>query len=284
MFPEFLNFNIAPYIDKGVKWMTVNWGSFFDAFADTVLGFLLQIEKGLLFIPWWLWIVAIALISWRQTRKLKYPLTLSLLLFSVGVLGFWTIAMKTLAIVVTAVLLSLLIGIPLGILMAESNRANAIITPLLDAMQTMPSFVYLIPALMLFGLGKVPGVVATIIYALPPVVRLTNLGIRQVPQAVQEAATAFGATRWQLMKEVRIPLAMPSILAGINQTTMMGLSMVVIASMIGAGGLGEKVLLATNRMAVGDGFEAGWAIVVLAIVIDRLTQGMARFWQPPQNN
>lgn len=146
-------------------------------------------------------------------------------------------------------------------------------------MQTMPSFVYLIPAMMLFGLGKVPAVLATLIYSAPPVIRLTNLGIRQVSQEVQEAALAYGATRWQLLKEVRLSLAMPSILAGINQTTMMVLSMVVIASMIGARGVGEEVLLAINRIDVGRGFEAGLAIVALAIVIDRLTQAFARRWE-----
>ena len=152
--------------------------------------------------------------------------------------GLWEVAMETLGIVIIAVLISLVVGIPVGIAMSSSERVNAVITPILDAMQTMPSLVYLIPALMLFGLGKVPGVFATVIYALPPVVRLTNLGIRQVSREVQEAALVFGASRWQMMKEVRFPLAMPTIMAGINQTTMLALSMVVIASMIGAGGPG----------------------------------------------
>ncbi|MFA7077543.1 MAG: ABC transporter permease subunit, partial [Syntrophomonas sp.] len=196
--------------------------------------------------------------------------------------GLWEVAVETLGIVIVAVLISLLIGLPMGIAMSSSERFNAVNTPILDAMQTMPSLVYLIPALMLFGLGKVPGVFATVIYALPPVVRLTNLGIRQVSWDVQEAALAFGASRWQMMKEVRFPLAMPTIMAGINQTTMMALSMVVIASMIGAGGLGEEVLKATNRVDVGKGFEAGWAIVVLAIVIDRISQAAAKRWEPPQ--
>lgn len=201
---------------------------------------------------------------------------------TIGLFGLWTVTMKTLAIIIASVAISLLLGIPLGIAMAESNRFNFILTPLLDAMQTMPSFVYLIPALMFFDLGKVPAIVATVIYALPPVIRLTNLGIRQVSATIQEAALAFGATRWQLMREVRLPLAMPSIMAGINQTTMMALAMVIIASMIGAGGVGEKVLIATNHLAVGDGFEAGWAIVVLAILIDRLTQALAQKWKVPQ--
>lgn len=148
-------------------------------------------------------------------------------------------------------------------------------------MQTMPSFVYLIPALMLFGLGKVPAIMATIIYSTPPVVRLTNLGLRQVPHKVEEATLAFGATRWQLLKEVRLPLAIPSILTGINQTTMMALAMSVIAAMIGAGGVGREVLRSINHIDVGHGFEAGGVIVMLAIVIDRLTQGIAKRWEPP---
>lgn len=282
MFPDYFRFHVAPHIDSFVEWMTVAWGPAFDAFSNTVLSMLLRIEDLLLVIPWWLWLTGVMLISWLQTRRVRYPLALGSLLFSIGVFGLWEVSMETLAIIITAVIISLLLGIPLGIAMAESERFSAVLTPILDAMQTMPSFVYLIPALMLFGLGKVPGVVATVIYSLPPVVRLTNLGIRQVSADVQEAARAFGATRWQMMRDVRLPLAVPSILAGINQTTMMALAMVVIASMIGAGGLGELVLIATNRINVGDGFEAGWAIVVLAIIIDRLTQGLGKRWETPK--
>ena len=165
--------------------------------------------------------------------------------------------------------------------MAESDFVADIVRPLLDLMQTMPSFVYLIPALMFFGLGRVPAVLATIVYSLPPVIRLTNLGLRQVSDDVQEAALSYGATRWQLLKEVRVPLAIPSILAGVNQTTMMALAMVVIASMIGGGGLGYEVLRSINRIDVGAGFEAGISVVILAVIIDRLTQGLAKRWEPP---
>jgi len=282
LFPDYFQFHVAPYIDSFVNWLTVSWGPAFDVFSDTVLGLLLRIESVLVIIPWWLWFTGIMSVSWWQTRRVRYPVSLGLLLLSIGAFGLWEIAMETLAIVIAAVIISLLLGIPLGIAMAESERFGAVLTPVLDGMQTMPSFVYLIPALMLFGLGKVPGVVATVIYSLPPVVRLTNLGIRQVSADVQEAARAFGATRWQMMRDVRLPLAVPSILAGINQTTMMALAMVVIASMIGAGGLGELVLIATNRIDVGNGFEAGWAIVVLAIIIDRLTQGLGKRWETPK--
>jgi glycine betaine/proline transport system permease protein len=276
-------FNVAPYIDNFIKWLVVAWGPFFEALSNMVLGMLLQIEGVLKWVPWWGWIIIITIIAWQQTHNLLKTLLPGLLIFTIGIFGLWNVAIETLGIVIVAVLISLIIGIPTGIAMSSSDRFNAFNTPILDAMQTMPSLVYLIPALMLFGLGKVPGVIATVIYALPPVVRLTNLGIRQVSQEVQEAALVFGASTWQMMKEVRFPLAMPTIMAGINQTTMMALSMVVIASMIGAGGLGEEVLKATNRVDVGKGFEAGWAIVVLAIVIDRMSQASAKRWEPPQN-
>jgi glycine betaine/proline transport system permease protein len=183
--------------------------------------------------------------------------------------------MMTLAIVIAAVIISLVIGIPAGIIMARSNTIESIFRPALDAMQTMPSFVYLVPALMLFGLGKVPAVFATVIYAMPPVIRLTNVGIRQVSSSVVEAAQAFGSNPRQVLFEVQIPLAIPSIMVGINQTTMMALAMVVIASMIGARGLGLEVLLSINRIEVGRGFEAGLSIVLLAIIIDRITHALA---------
>ncbi len=262
--------------------MVKSWGPFFDAVSALVLSMLLQIEHILKWMPWWGWIIIVTAISWRLTRSFYKTVLPGVLIFSIGMFGLWEVAMETLGIVVVAVFISLLVGIPVGIAMSSSERFNSLITPLLDAMQTMPSLVYLIPALMLFGLGKVPAVFATVIYALPPVVRLTNLGIRQVSNDIQEAALVFGASPWQMLKEVRLPLAMPSIMAGINQTTMLALSMVVIASMIGAGGLGEEVLKATNRVAAGKGFEAGWAIVVLAIVIDRISQATAKSWEPPQ--
>ncbi|CAA7603434.1 Binding-protein-dependent transport system inner membrane component [Acididesulfobacillus acetoxydans] len=274
MFPESLQFHVAPSIDLFVNWLTVTGSPVSGAISHGTLAVLLNIQAFFMFIPWWLWIVVVASIRWWQTRKVAGTAGLILLLLSIGAFGLWRDAIDTLAVVLTAVVIAFIIGIPLGIIMATSNRANAVLSPLLDGMQTMPSFVYLIPALMIFGLGKVPAVFATLIYAVPPLVRLTNLGIRQVSSSVQEAATAFGATRWQLMREVRLPLAMPSILAGLNQTTMMALAMVVIASMIGAGGLGEKVLIDVNRIDVGKGFEAGFAVVALAIIIDRLTQGL----------
>lgn len=282
MFPQFMQFHIAPMVTNLVKWLLHTCGPAFDVFNDAVLALLLHIEAGFTLVPWWVWITLVTILAWYLTRHIGKTLTPALLLMTIGVFGLWGVAMETLSVIFVAVIISLLAGIPAGIAMAVSERVNTFFTPLLDAMQTMPSFVYLIPALMFFGLGKVPAVLATFIYAVPPVQRLTNLGIRQVSESIQEAALAFGATPWQLMKEVRLPLALPSILAGINQTTMMALAMVVICSMIGGGGLGEEVLKAVNQINVGKGFEAGWAIVALAIVIDRVSQGIARRWDVSQ--
>ncbi len=213
-------------------------------------------------------------LGWRATKSWLTALVMALLLIMVGSFGMWDLMMQTLAIVSGAVLISVAMGIPIGIIMASSKKVDAFLRPVLDAMQTMPSFVYLVPALMFFGLGKVPGLFATLIYALPPVIRLTSLGIAQVPEDVIEAGRAFGSTKMQLLMKIQLPLAMPSIMTGINQTTMMALAMVVIASMIGARGLGEQVLISIGRIDVGRGLEAGLSIVALAIVIDRLLQGI----------
>lgn len=274
-----MQFHVSEYIDGFVLWMNHNWAEGFAAISDLLLQTILMVGSVLTLIPWWGWVAFVAAASWYFTRRVINGIIMAVLVMSIGWFGLWEVALDTMAIVIVSVMIAVCLGIPLGIWMSQSDRVSAAITPLLDGMQTMPSFVYLIPALMLFGLGKVPAVLATVIYAVPPVTRLVNLGIRQVSSCVIEAAEAFGATRLQLLKEVLLPLAMPSLLAGINQTTMMALSMVVIASMIGAGGLGEKVLIAINRIAVGNGFEAGFAVVALAIVMDRLTQGAMRKWQ-----
>jgi len=282
MFPESLEYHVAPYVNEFIDWLVTELGSVFDAISNAILSLLLFTNRTLVATPWWLVVAVAAAAAWFATRSWKKTSILTALFILIGVFGLWKLAMDTLALVITAVIFSIVLGIPLGILMAEFDGFSAFLTPILDAMQTMPSFVYLIPAMMLFGLGKVPAVLATLIYALPPVIRLTNLGIRQVPKSVEEAAKAYGATRFQLPKEVRLPLAFPTILAGINQTTMMALAMVVVASMIGARGLGQEVLLAINRVDVGRGFEAGISIVILAIVIDRISQGIAKRWEPPR--
>jgi len=281
VFPKTLEYHVAPAVNSFIDWLVVDHAVFFDAVSAGILSLLLKVNRFLIWLPWWSVLLAVALLGVYATRRPLAGLFLGLLLFPIGMFGLWPMAMETLSVVITAVFLALILGVPVGVLMAERRGASLVLRPLLDAMQTMPSFVYLIPAMMLFGLGKVPAVLATLIYALPPVIRLTELGLRQVPQAVEEAALAYGATRWQLLREVRIPLAMPSILAGVNQTTMMALAMVVVASMIGARGLGQEVLLAINRIDVGRGFEAGSSVVLLAIVIDRITQNLARRWEPP---
>jgi len=274
-FPEFLQVPMAEWVDAIIHWLLTNWAAFFDAIGDIILLVLLYIERFLLWLPWVVVVLLVGLVAWRVMRLWWAGIIMAAFLVLIGSFGYWDFAMMTLAIIITAVIISLAVGIPTGIIMARSNRVEVILRPVLDAMQTMPSFVYLIPALMLFGLGKVPAVFATVIYAMPPVIRLTNIGIRQVPYSVVEAAQAFGSSSRQILFEVQLPLAIPSIMVGVNQTTMMALAMVVIASMIGAKGLGLEVLLAINRIEVGRGFEAGLSIVLLAIIIDRITHALA---------
>jgi glycine betaine/proline transport system permease protein len=280
-FPSWIQIPLAQWIDTVMHWVLTHWGGFFDAVGEFFLHIMLPIERFLLWLPWWVVVLFVGIVAWRVMRSWIAGLIMMAFLVLIGSFGhatgasYWDAAMSTLAIVIAAVIVSLLIGIPTGILMATNGRFEKIIRPMLDAMQTMPSFVYLIPALMLFGLGMVPAVFATIIYAAPPVIRLTNVGIRQVAPTIVEAARAFGSSKRQILFEVQIPLAIPSIMVGINQTTMMALAMVVIASMIGARGLGLEVLLAINRIQIGRGFEAGLSIVLLAIIIDRITNAMA---------
>ncbi|MDD3516063.1 Glycine betaine transport system permease protein OpuAB [bioreactor metagenome] len=282
MFPEMFRYHVAGPVNDFINNLIEAYGPVFDSISHGILSFLLGVNSVLSFIPWWAYIAVVFLLSWYSSKKLIASVVLASLPFVIGMFGLWAMAIESLSVIITAVLMALIIGLPLGVLMAELKPVAAVLRPVLDGMQTMPSFVYLIPAMMLFGLGKVPAVLATLIYALPPVIRLTALGLNQVPKPVEEAALAYGATRWQLLKEVRLPLAMPSILAGVNQTTMMALAMVVISSMIGARGLGQEVLLSINRIDVGRGFEAGMSVVFLAIVIDRLTQNMAKRWEPPK--
>ena len=275
-FPDFLQIPLAEWTDRGMDWLLVNWGVFFDAIGGAILFILIRLESFFLMIPWWLVVVAVAVVGWRVMQKWWFGLSMAILLMLIGSFGYWDLAMMTLSVTTASVIISLAFGIPLGIVMARNDLVESIVKPILDAMQTMPSFVYLVPALMFFGLGKVPAVFATIIYAMPPVIRLTNVGIRQVQASVVEAARAFGASPRQILFDVQLPLAVPSIMVGINQTTMMALAMVVIASMIGARGLGLEVLLSINRIEVGRGVEAGISIVFLAIIIDRITSALAK--------
>ena len=276
-FPEEWDFGweVIKFIDGLVDWVVINWDPFFSAINTGILQVLLPFEKFLLLIPWWFFIILIGFIAWRAAGW-KFGVIAVAFLIVMAFLGLYDLTMSTLAIVLTASLICVVFGLPLGIAAAKSNRFDDTLRPILDGMQTMPSFVYLIPALMLFGLGKTPAVMATTIYAIPPIIRLTNLGIRQADAAVVEAGRAFGATAWQLLRKIQIPLAMPTILAGLNQTIMMALAMVVIASMIGTKTLGTEVLNGIARVEVGRGFIGGIAIVFTAIILDRISQGFAR--------
>jgi len=270
-FPELLEIPLAKWVDGIMDWLLTYLDGFFGAIGFVILQVVMGFEKFFLFIPWFILIPIVGIAGWKLVKSWKMGIIFMAMLMMIGSFGYYEMAMRTLSLVIASVFFSLLLGLPLGILMARSDRTESIFKPILDAMQTMPSFVYLIPALMFFGMGKVPAMVATIIYAVPPVIRLTNVGIRTVDKEAVEASKAFGATPRQVLFDVQLPLAKPSIMVGINQTTMMALAMVVIGSMIGAKGLGMEVLLAINRIEVGQGFEAGISIVFLAIIIDRIT-------------
>lgn len=275
-FPEMINLPVAKVVDSIMDWLLIHLDGFFDFIGAIILHVVLALENLFLFVPWFVIILLIGLAGWKLLGKISTGIIFMTMMFIIGAFNYWDLAMRTLSLVISSVVFSLLIGLPTGIKMARSDRAQRILKPLLDAMQTMPSFVYLIPALMFFGMGKVPAMVATIIYAVPPVIRLTNVGIRTVDIEALEAAKAFGATPKQILFDVQLPLAKPSIMVGINQTTMMALAMVVIGSMIGAKGLGMEVLLAISRIEVGRGFEAGISIVFLAIIIDRITHSFSK--------
>ena len=274
-FPDYFNLPLADIIDSVMKWLLHHFGGFFDSLGNVLLWFLLKLEQFFLILPWPLVILVVGLSGWFLMKRWWVGPVLAGMLFLIGSFGYWKLAMMTLSLVAGAVVISLAIGIPVGIAMSRNDRLESILKPILDAMQTMPSFVYLIPVLMFFGLGKVPALFATIVYSVPPIIRLTNVGIREVPGEVIEAARAFGSNDWQILTKVQLPLARPTIVVGVNQTTMMALAMVVVASMIGAKGLGMEVLIAINRIEVGRGFEAGLCIVFLAIIVDRITHAMA---------
>lgn len=269
-----------------IEWLQDNFEPLFNAVTAIIGATITGLEEALLFLPSWLMILLFTgLAFWVATRGvaiftfigLTFLEHVEFALFGLQVsfgMGLWESTMETLALVATATLLSLLIGIPVGIWAAKNDIVDAVVRPILDFMQTMPAFVYLIPAVVLFGLGEVPGVIATFIFATPPCVRLTNLGIRQVSEEAVEAAQSFGSTPRQLLFKVELPMALPTILAGVNQTVLLALSMVVIAALIGAGGLGEPVVEGIQQLRIGIGFEGGLAIVILAIFLDRITQAV----------
>lgn len=268
-----MNLHIGEYFEIGVNWLKDAWEPFFDGVSAIVNALINSLENGLMFPPFWIIIIILTIISWKLAGKGVAIFTAvgTLLIYA---MGFWDYSMQTLALVLSSTIIALIVGIPLGIWAAKSDTVDKIIRPILDFMQTMPAFVYLIPAVLFFGLGKVPGAVATIIFSMPPAVRLTNLGIRQVPKEVREAGEAFGSTTSQLLFKVELPLATPTIMAGINQTIMLSLSMVVISAMIGAGGLGGQVLRGIQQYRIDLGFESGIAVVIIAIMLDRITQAL----------
>lgn len=282
-----IELKIGEYIEKGVDWLSVEAAFIFDFITKIIEGLIVGLQTALVWVNPYVMILLIGLLSYYLKARQKstftfegfknaWGLTLTTILGLLLIMGmgFWVEAMETLALVITSAFIALLIGIPLGITAARNDSFNQVIRPVLDFMQTMPAFVYLIPAILFFSVGNVPGVVATVVFALPPGVRLTNLGIRNVPGDVIEASHAFGASPRQLLYKVQIPLAMTTIMAGVNQVIMLALSMVVIASMVGAEGLGQLVYKGILQAKVGLGFEAGMGIVVLAIILDRITQAL----------
>lgn len=267
-------------IDDVVDWIVEKGDAFFDAINTIVLQWvLLPLKKYFLWMPWWSIILITGTLAWLTSGR-RIAIMSVIFLSLMTVMGFLDRANETMAITLTSTIICIVFGLPVGIIASRSDRFEGMLRPVLDMMQTMPSFVYLVPALMLFGLGSVPAVMATCIYAIPPIIRLTNLGIRQVDTQVVEASRSFGTTPSQLLIKVQVPMALPTILAGMNQTIMMALAMVVLASMIGAGGLGAEILIAISRIEVGRGVLAGLSIVFMAMILDRITQGFASRPEP----
>jgi glycine betaine/proline transport system permease protein len=259
-------------VDEGFRAFTRGYGSSIETLFSPLQSFLIWAERLLTGAPWPLVIAVIGVIAWFATRSWRIVVGCVLTLLLIGYFDMWEDTMKTVSMIFVCTVLSIAIGIPMGIAMSRSDRLQSTVNPVLDVMQTMPSFVYLIPVVMLLGIGRVPGVIAVVIYALPPMIRLTNLGIRMVDRDVLEAADAYGSSSWQKLRNVQLPLALPTIMAGINQTIMMALAMVVIASMIGVQGLGQPVLKAIANQYFTLGVFNGLAIVGIAIIFDRISQ------------
>jgi glycine betaine/proline transport system permease protein len=279
-FPQLFDLKaLSRFVDDGFNGIVGAYGRTLEQIFLPILKMLLALERGLIWLPWWVVLLALAGLAWAASREVKTVAIVAVLTIGLGVLGVWEAAMATIALMLVSTFLAILIGIPLGVAISRSNPMQSVVLPVLDIMQTMPIFIYLIPFVMLFGPGKIPALLATIIFAIPPVIRLTNLGIRQVDAEIVEAVRSFGASPRQTLFSVQIPLALPTIMAGINQTTMMALSMVVIASMIGAGGLGYQVLQGIQRLEVSRGLLAGLGIVFLAIIFDRIAQSYGRRMQ-----
>lgn len=274
---SFPSWSLETPLNNTLASVVQNYGDVFRTVSRLALTYLLlPIERLLTVIPPWLIIALVTVLAWFGVRKIWFALACGAGLFLIGAFGLWGALIDTLALLIVSVFVTVVIGIPIGIAMSGSKLLRRVVTPILDVMQTMPSFVYLIPVLMLFGIGKVPALFATIVYALPPLIRLTMLGITQVNHEMVEAGRSFGSTHLQLLIWIKLPQALPSIMAGINQAVMMSLAMVVLASMIGAPGLGEDVLQSIQTLNIGQGLQAGTAIVIVAIIIDRITQAFGQ--------
>jgi len=263
-------------IDLSFRLFSRKYGDAIESFFDPLLFFLVWLEKLLLNAPWPIIILVIGILAWFGSRSWKLVVGSSIAFMLIGYFGMWNDCMATVAIITVCTIICIAVGIPIGVVMSKSDRVERAIVPVLDMMQTIPSFVYLVPILMLLGIGKVPGLIAVCIYAIPPVVRLTNLGIREVDKETLEACDSYGATPFQKLTTVQIPLSLPTIFAGVNQTIMMALAMVVIASMIGVKGLGVPILRAISNQYLALGLMNGLAIVALAIIFDRITQEYGR--------
>ena len=263
-------------VDAGYKSFAREYGDAIDAFFEPLLQLLVFFEKLLISTPWPIVLGVILALTYWGSRSVKITISTCLAFIFIGYFKMWNETMSTIAIIMTSVLISVAIGIPTGIAMSRSDRTQAIVTPILDLMQTMPPFVYLIPIVMLMGIGKIPGLIAVVVYAIPPLIRLTNLGIREVDKEALEAADAFGSTPWQKLTKVQLPMALPTIFAGINQTIMMALAMVIIAAMIGVKGLGQPVLQSIYNQYFTKGVLYGLAIVIVAIVFDRVSQSYGK--------
>ena len=281
-FPESLRIGNGEAIDIAVKAFSRNHRETLGLIKSAIIASINSITTLLEAIPWPLLILLVAYMGWKVSKKPYVGPMYAAMLFFIGMCGLWENMLETISMVIVAVFLSVMMGFPLGIIVAMSKRTSAVVRPILDLMQTMPAFVYLVPAVILFSPGKTPALIATTIYAVVPMVRMTNLGIIHVDKEMVEAASAFGSTKMQLLAKVQIPQAMPSIMAGVNQTIMMAMSMVVTCALIGANGLGMEILLATNRTEMGKALMPGISIVIVAIILDRLTQGMIKKEAPTE--
>lgn len=266
---------LEDWIQTGVEWMVDHWRPFFQGVRWPVERTLDAMEDFLLDVPFHVFLIVLFALAWRAAGWRVAAFSVAAMFF-VALIGLWEQSMTTLAMIFTALVFNVLVGVPMGVAAGRSDRFWAVLRPVLDVMQTTPSFVYLVPVVMLFGVGTVPGVIATIIFSVAPVIRMTNLGIRQVPRTVVEAGDAFGATGWQLLRDIQMPLALPTIMAGLNQTLLLGMVMAAIASMIGAEGLGLTVLRGIGRLDVGLAAIGGISIVLMAMVLDRITQALGQ--------